>query len=185
MLCCLQWDCGASSRLRATCSPGSRMTIQRYRRKKACGTCASRSPRMGGIGLYARRITGKPLRAQGKLPAEQFQQLKKSLDSKGFRNLPQPYGGGVILQDAESFAAELPGPWEFTDHALADHTQRLRWLNADGKNPFPAAIAPVVNWLKHFEPKDGTPFEYTEFQDVCPSVGMSLVQPSVARNSQR
>ena len=139
----------------------------------------------GWYRIVRTRDNEQTLRAQGKLPAEQFQQLKKSLDSKGFRNLPQPYGGGVILQDAESFAAELPGPWEFTDHALADHTQRLRWLNADGKNPFPAAIAPVVNWLKHFEPKDGTPFEYTEFQDVCPSVGMSLVQPSVARNSQR
>lgn len=129
---------------------------------------------------------GQTVRTQGKLPVEQFQQLKKALDSSKFRKLPQS-DGGLILQDAEIFAAELPGPVEFdgTDHTLADHTQRLRWLNADGENPFPAAIAPVVNWLKRFEPKDGKPLEETEFQDVCPSVGLSLVQPSVATNSQR
>jgi hypothetical protein len=57
-------------------------------------------------------------------------------------------------------------------------------LNADGENPFPAAIEAVVDWLKRFEPKDVKPFEYTEFQDVCPSVGLSLVQPSVATNSR-
>jgi hypothetical protein len=130
---------------------------------------------------------GQTLRAQGTLPAEQFQQLKKSLDSKGFRKLSQGYGGGIILQEAEIFAAELPGPVEFdgTNHAFNDHTQRLRWLNADGENPFPAAIATLVNWLKRFEPKDGQPFEQAEFQDVCPSVGLSLVQPSVAGNTQR
>jgi hypothetical protein len=126
------------------------------------------------------------LRVQGKLPVDEFQQLKKFLDSRGFRKLPQSYGG-LILQDAEIFAAELRGPVEFdgTDHTLSDHTQRLRWLNADGENPFPAAIAPVVNWLKRFEPKDGKAYEYAEFQDVCPSVGLSLVQPSVAGNTQR
>ena len=129
---------------------------------------------------------GENVRAQGKLPAEQFQQLKKSLDSRGFRKLPQSYGG-LILQGAEIFAVELPGAVESdgADHALTDHTQRLRWLNADGENPFPAAIVPVVNWLKNFEPKDGKAFEYAEFQDVCPSVGLSLVQPSVAGNAPR
>ena len=129
---------------------------------------------------------GQALRAQGKLPVEQFEQLKKSLDSRTFRKLPQSYGV-LILQDAEIFAAELPGTVEFdgTDHVLTDRTRRLRWLNADGENPFPAAIIPLVNWLKRFEPKDGKPFEYAEFQDVCPSAGLSLLQPSVATNSPR
>ena len=125
------------------------------------------------------------LRAQGKLPVEEFQQLKKSLDSRAFRKLPRS-DGGLILQNAEIFAAELPGTVEFDGaDALADHTQRLRWLNADGENPFPVAIVPVVNWLKHFQPKDGKALEYAEFQDVCPSVGLSLVQPSVAGNTPR
>jgi len=130
---------------------------------------------------------GQVLRAQGKLPEEKFEQLKKSLDSKGFQKLSQNYGGGIILQNAEIFAAELPGPVEFDgpDHAMKDHTRRVRWLNADGENPFPAAIVAVVDWLKHFEPKEGKQFEEAEFQDVCPSVGLSLVQPSVAGNTQR
>lgn len=126
------------------------------------------------------------LRAQGKLPVEEFQQLKKSLDSRAFRKLPRS-DGGLILQDAEIFAAELPGNVEFEgmDHTLSDNTQRVRWLNADGENPFPAAIASVVDWLKRFEPKDGKAFEYAEFQDVCPTAGLSLVQPSVAGNRQQ
>jgi hypothetical protein len=127
---------------------------------------------------------GQILRAQGKLPEEQFEQLKKSLDSKGFQKLSQSYGGGIILQEAEIFAAELPGPVEFdgTDYAMKDHTRRVRWLNADGGNPFPAAIVTIVDWLKHFAPKDGKAFEEAEFQDVCPSAGLSLVEPSVAAN---
>lgn len=129
---------------------------------------------------------GQILRGQGKLPEDQFQQLKKSLNSKGFRNLSKS-DGGLILQDAEIFAAELPGPVDFDgpEPPFADHAQRLRWLNPDGASPFPAAIVPVVNWLKRFEPKDVKPFEYTEFQDACPSVGLSLLQPSVATNSPR
>lgn len=140
----------------------------------------------GGYRIVRMTNIGQTLRAQGKLPDEQFQQLKKWLDSRAFRSLSQN-SGQVILQDAEIFAAELPGPVEFdgTNHTFNDQTKRLRWLNADGENPFPSAIAPVINWLKRFEPKDGKEFEQAEFQDVCPSVGLSLVQPSVAGNTQR
>lgn len=129
---------------------------------------------------------GQTLRGQGKLPEEEFQQLKKSLNSKGFRSLSKS-DGGLILQDAEIFAAELPRLVDFDgpEPPFTDYDQRVRWLNPDGSSPFPAAILPVVNWLKRFEPKDLKPFEYTGFQDACPSVGLSLLQPSVATNTPR
>lgn len=119
-------------------------------------------------------------RVQGSIPSEQFQQLRKSLFSTEFRALSGNHGG-LIRQQAESFAADLSVPgWQ----RGKDKTQRLRWLNADGENPFPAAVAGVISWLKRFDPKDGKPFEYAEYQDVCPSMGFRLLQPSVATNSE-
>jgi hypothetical protein len=76
---------------------------------------------------------GQTQRLQGKIPSEQFQQLRKSLESTGFRSLSGTHGGLFILQESESFAAELsvPGP-----QRGEGKTQRLRWLNADGEQPF-------------------------------------------------
>ncbi|HEV2133106.1 MAG TPA: hypothetical protein VGR47_02480, partial [Terracidiphilus sp.] len=61
-------------------------------------------------------------------------------------------------------------------------TQRLQWLNADDKSPFPATIEKLVSWLISFQPKDARSFTYAEFPNVCPSIGLSLIQPSVAAN---
>jgi hypothetical protein len=141
--------------------------------------CIAVSP--GGEYRIVRSLdSGQTQRLQGKIPPEQFQQLRKALESAGFRGLSGNHGG-LIRENAESFAAEVPMGWQ----RGRDTTQRLRWLNADGENPFPSSVAPVVNWLKHFEAKDGKPFEYAEFQDVCPPVGLRLLQPSVAANSSR
>lgn len=122
--------------------------------------------------------SGLTQRLQGKIPPEQFQQLRSALLSAEFRRLSGSHSG-LIRQESESFAAEVPVPgW----HGGVDKTQRLQWLNADGDNPFPSSVARVINWLENFEPKDGKPFVYTEFPDVCPSVGVHLLQPSVAAN---
>ena len=43
--------------------------------------------------------------------------------------------------------------------------------------------AKVVEWLQHFEPKNGKSFVYAEFPDVCPNRGLRLVQPAVAENA--
>lgn len=140
--------------------------------------CVAVSP--GGDYRIVRSLeNGQTQRLQGKIPSEQFQQLRKSLESAGFRSLSGTRGGLFILQESESFAAELPVPGPQRGEGK---TQRLRWLSADGENPFPSSVATVVTWLKHFEPKDGKAFEYAEFEDVCPSVGLSLIQPSVAAN---
>jgi hypothetical protein len=109
---------------------------------------------------------------RGKISDRQFKQLGKLLSDSDFRALSGSHGG-LIRQRAESFGAEVVGE---------DGTQRLQWLNADGENPFPDSVGKVVDWLEHFEPKNGKAFEYAEFPDVCPSVGVRLLQPSVAAN---
>jgi hypothetical protein len=116
---------------------------------------------------------GQTQRLQGRLSSEQMKQIEMLLGSDDFRNLSGSHGG-LILQEAESFGAEI-GRRE-------DETQRLQWLNADGKNPFPASVAKVIDWLKHFEPTNGKSFVYAEYPDVCPAGGLRLLQPTVAAN---
>ncbi len=124
-------------------------------------------------------------RLHGKMLKEQLQQLTKLLASPEFRAVSGDHSG-LIRQDAESFAAEIPGP--VRDHADATRqwmerdAWRLQWLNADGESPFPVSVAKVVDWLQQFQPKDGKSFLYAEFPDVCPSSGLRLLQPTVAGN---
>ena len=129
---------------------------------------------------------GQTQRLHGTLTKEQFEQLTKLLDSPKFRTLSGNHGG-LIRQEAESFAAEIP----LGDRPRADGTvriepeaRRLQWLNADGESPFPDSVAKIVGWLEQFEPKNGKEFEYTEFPNVCPSGGLRLVQPAVADNQR-
>jgi hypothetical protein len=123
-----------------------------------------------------------PQRLQGKLSKKESQQLERRLAAPGFRSLGSNHPG-LIRQNAENFAAEISIPGNHGE--AADRTQRLQWLNADGESPFPASIEKLVAWMKNFEPKDARPFPYEEFSDVCPSIGLSLIQPSVAVNQPR
>jgi hypothetical protein len=130
---------------------------------------------------------GQTQRLHGTLTTEQFEQLTKFLDSPKFRTLSGNHGG-LIRQDAESFAAEIPlgDRWraDGTGKWLESEARRLQWLNADGESPFPDSVAKIVDWLQQFEPKNGKEFEYTEFPNVCPSGGLRLVQPAVADNQR-
>jgi hypothetical protein len=129
---------------------------------------------------------GQSQRLRGKMPKEQLQQLTELLGAAEFRALSGDHVG-VIRQDAEVFAAEIPGP--VRDHVdgarqwMGHDVWRLQWLNADDESPFPGSVAKVVDWLRHFEPKNGKSFVYAEFPDVCPNRGLRLVQPAVAENS--
>lgn len=116
--------------------------------------------------------SGQTLRMQGKMPVQQFQQFQKTLLSSEFRGLSGNHEG-LIRGGAENFVAEFPKP-------DGQKSQWLQWLNADGDNPFPASVAKVIHWLKDFQPKDGREFNYAEYQDVCPSMGLSYVQPLAA-----
>jgi hypothetical protein len=121
------------------------------------------------------------------MPKEEFSQLSKLLGASEFRNLSGDHGG-LILQESESFAAEIPlgdrgredGARGWPEHEAA---WRLQWLNADGESPFPASVSKLVDWLQSFQPKDAKSFEYAEYPDVCPAGGLRLLQPSVAENS--
>jgi hypothetical protein len=121
--------------------------------------------------------SGQTQRLQGKLPQEQFQQLKTLLESAEFRVLSGDHSG-LIRQESESFRAEIPMP----DLQRWDRALRVQWLNADGERPFPDSVAKVVNWLERFEPTDGKRFVYAEYPDVCPSGVLRLLQPPVAAN---
>jgi hypothetical protein len=120
-------------------------------------------------------ITGTE-RLEGKLTKEQFEQLHKLLAADQFRVLSGDLLG-LIRQDSESFAVDIPKGWRSDDGS-----QRLQWLNADGERPFPEAMAKVVEWLKHFQPQDAKAFVYAEYPDVCPLSGLRRVQPTVADN---
>ena len=130
---------------------------------------------------------GQTQRLHGKMPTEEFRQLNKLLENAELRSLSGDHGGLLIRQESERFAAEVP----FGDRGREDghgtkslepESWRLRWLNADGEEPFPSPVANVVDWLKRFEPKHAKRFENTEFPDVCPSGGLRLVQPSISEN---
>jgi hypothetical protein len=115
---------------------------------------------------------GPTQRLHGKIRAEQLQQLRKLISDPHFRALSGTHGG-LIRQESESFGAEI----------LRDSgAQRLQWLNADGESPFPGSVSKIVDWLEHFQPTGGKPFEFAEYPEVCPSGGLRLLQPSVAEN---
>ena len=129
---------------------------------------------------------GQTQRLHGNMPKEDFRQLTNLLEAADFRDL-SGNGGGLVRQEAETFAAEIAvrGRWHDDGHGtkwLEPESWRLRWLNADGEEPFPSPVANVVDWLKRFEPKHAKRFENTEFPDVCPSGGLRLVQPSISEN---
>jgi len=156
--------------LLARLSYDSPMTVQSEDLQHVCVAVS----RDGDYRIVRRQSDGQTQRLHGKMPQEQFQQLKSLLASEAFKGLSGNHGG-LIRQESESFGAEIVGH----DN---DRTQRLHWLNADGESPFPAPVSKIVNWLKHFDPKDGKTFDYAEYPDVCPSGGLRLLEPSVAGN---
>jgi hypothetical protein len=140
----------------------------------------------GGYRIVRSFNDGHTQRLHGNMPKEEFRQLSNLLAAAEFRNL-SGNGGGLVRQEAETFAAEiaLEGRWHDDGHGtkwLEPESWRLQWLNPDGETPFPTPIAKVLGWLKRFEPKNAKRFENTEFLDVCPSGGLRLVQPWISEN---
>lgn len=129
---------------------------------------------------------GQSQRLHGTMSREEFDQLSKLLESAQLRKLFGDHGG-LVRQQAERFAAEVPlrdrSHVDESPEGLEQKAWHLQWLNGDGENPFPASVSNVVEWIKRFEPTDGKSFEYTEYPDVCPAGGLRLLQPSVAENS--
>jgi len=116
-------------------------------------------------------------RLEGTMSQEQLLQFKALLESADFRSLSGNHGG-LIRQSAEIFAAEIP----VLGKQVSDGTLHVQWLNGDGESPFPPPVNKIVDWLNRFEPVNAKPLVNLEFQDVCPSVGLQLLQPTVASN---
>ena len=155
--------------------------VQRGNVRNVC-TAVSRDGEYRIVRLTA---VGQTERLHGKMPKEEFNQLSKLLGATEFRTL-SGYHGGLVRQDAETFGVEIPlGNSSHLDGALQSPAPawRLQWMNGDGGNPFPASISKLVDWIKRFQPRDGNTFEYTDYPDVCPTVGLRFLQPSVAENS--
>ena len=134
------------------------------------------------------RMTGTQIqRLEGRMPREQFKQLKTLLKSPEFRVL-LGNDTGLIRQEAEIFRAEISlGLREHADGAgrwIEQDAWRMQWLDADGESPFPGSVVKVIEWLRNFEPEGGKRFEYAEYPDVCPSGGLHLLQPTAAANGR-
>jgi hypothetical protein len=129
--------------------------------------------------------SGEMQRVRGKMSKEQLEDLKKLLESTEFRTLSGTHGG-LIRREAENFEAEIPASTPASEGVPQESdvppTRRLQWLNADGEKPFPESVAKVVDWLKHFTPTGAKPLD-EQYRDICPSVGLRLLQPSVATNA--
>ena len=135
-----------------------------------------------------------PVRLKGKMADDQLLQLKRMLAGQELRSL-SPNNVGMIRDHAETFAAEI-SRIEFSPTFKLLETpagnpstpparpRRMQWLNADDESPFPSPISGLIDWMERFKPKNAENFDYSEFSDVCPSVGLSLVQPSVATNTR-
>ena len=129
---------------------------------------------------------GRRQRLEGTMAKEEFDELSQLLASPPLRKLSGDHGG-LVRQQAERFAGEIPKGDRSVDgsgEGLEPKAWHLQWLNGDGENPFPASVSKVVEWIKHFQPKDGKSFDYLEYPDVCPAAGLRFLQPSVAENSR-
>ena len=165
-----------------------------YERWPGQQTCISVSQEGDFRIVSPSNTTVERIRMKGKMADDQLLLLKKMLAAPAFRSLSSNHAG-MIRDHAESFRAEVSQvevqpAFPFEDNKSRVHTRsllapprRLHWLNGDDESPFPAPIAKLVDWMETFKPKNAQPFDDGEFsEDVCPSVGFTLVQPSVAAN---
>lgn len=152
-----------------------------------CKVCVAVS-RNGDYRIVRWSENSQTQRLYGKMPPKDFRQFSDLIGASEFRSLSGSHGG-LIRQEAENFVAEIPlGYWLHAavpeaKKAIEKETWRLQWLNGDGENPFPSSVSKVLDWLHHFQPRDGKSFEEVEFPNVCPAGGLRLLQPSVAENS--
>ena len=135
-----------------------------------------------------------PSGLEGKMSQDQLQALKTLLAESAFRSLAGNHAG-IIRNYAERFVAEvsrvdLPAAFQVGPETPSGSPSKpgpprwLQWLNADGENPFPAPMAKIIRWMKAFETKNPKQLEDPELANVCPSVGLSFVDPSMATNQR-
>jgi hypothetical protein len=131
------------------------------------------------------------LESEGTMSKDQFEQLKGLLKARAFTSLPEDHGN-IIRSGAENFMAEL---WRqevapvvqfrstvpnVPPQSTSVPYRRIHWLNADGESPFPQPLRKVIEWMKNFRTSGARHVESPDRADACPSVGFSLLQPSIA-----
>ena len=136
-----------------------------------------------------------PMRRQGKMTTDQLQRLRNLLTAPAFRSLSGNHGG-LIRNYAENFMAEIsqievsptfqlvPAVPSGTPRIDPGRPLRLQWLNPDDESPFPEPMAKVIDWMKDFQSQELQFGGDLEISDVCPSVGLSLIRPSIAANDR-
>lgn len=142
--------------------------------------------------LSLRNSLTNPVLLKGKMYADQLLRLKKTLAELERRPL-LPSEADIIRNHAERFAAEIskiefPSKFKLLDAPVAQpqtppgSPHRVQWLNPDNQNPFPAPIAKLVDWMRSFQNANGESWDKLAIDNICPSVGLSYVQPSIATN---
>lgn len=131
---------------------------------------------------------------EGKMTDDQLLHLKRLLQPQ-WRSMPRNEVG-MIRDHSESFVAEIsriemPAAFPLRSTVPSGPPRSapgpphwVKWLNADDVSPFPPEISRVITWMKAFDPSDGKAVDELEFSEVCPSVGLSFIQPSTASNKR-
>lgn len=133
-----------------------------------------------------------PTLLKGKMGQSELLRLKKTLAGLETRPL-LPKSADIIRDHAERFAAEIsriefPSKFKLLDAPIArpatppGSPHRVQWLNPDNQNPFPAPIAKLVDWMRGIQNSNGELQGRLAMDNICPSVGLSYVQPSIATN---
>lgn len=144
--------------------------------------------------LSLRDSLTNPVLLKGKMGDYQLLRLKRTLAGLERRPL-LPSRADIIRDHAERFAAEIsriefPPKFKLLDAPASrpatppGSPHRVQWLNPDNQNPFPAPIANLIDWMRGFQSKDADLADNSASFQVCPSVGLSYVQPSIATNTQ-
>jgi hypothetical protein len=107
---------------------------------------------------------------QGKLTAEDMSRFTDMLKQVDFTN--KPLGAGPVLRGSESFVAEVTRN-EKTIHA--------NWFDPDEREPFPAAVTRIIDWLQNFNVENAARLKDSELSTsaICPGWGEPL-QPNSA-----
>ncbi len=141
--------------------------------------------------LWLKNSLTDPTLLKGKMGQNELLRLKKTL--AGLEREPLlPNHSNLIRDHAERFAAEIsriefPSKFKLLDAPTNPATpdgspHRVQWLNPDNQNPFPELIAKLVDWMRRFQNADGELWDMLAMDNICPSVGLSYVQPSIATN---
>ena len=95
----------------------------------------------------------------GDLSDEEMSRLGKKLKDL---DLSEEGRGGLVFRGSESFVVEVLG--------ARGAMVRSVWIDPDHQQPFPSAVAAVVDWLQTFRPEGARPVGQSELEEepICP-----------------